>query len=247
MPVDWYAESFRLSLFVSPNWIRRPLFEEIAGVEPQEWTEKVQLQTRQETGLFFGGQLNIIQQPGVLIIQLADTPTRNINDPTALEYKKFYWIDKLVPALTIFDRISNNIRNLNSPVYRVGYAPTLIFPTNDRTSAMRTLKEMLPLLQFDPDIDTDLVWNINRPRRMEPVGVVNRLSRWNTLQAGFLRITGPELSALPLPPPTEFAARLELDINTPHSIQEMQADSIPGVIQTLRSLALEIADKGDIP
>jgi hypothetical protein len=243
MLVDWYAESFRLTVFVGPNWNRRPLFQELVGLAPQELSENVPLQQRQEAGIISGAQARVMQQPGRIDVLLSDIPTRNTINPAASDYKKFFWIDKLEPGVDLFDQITKNVGVIGAAAQRIAYVPTLLWPCDSTKIAMSTLQKMLPLVQFNPDIDTDLVWYINRPRDVEGIGTINRYSKWNIVQAGFLML-GAER---PSPPPTEFAARVELDINTSATNEEVRSNEILKMVQLLRSLALEIAEKGDRP
>jgi hypothetical protein len=248
MPVDWYAESFRLTFFVGSDWSLRPLLGDLAGVAPQEVAENAVVPIRQEASIISDAQLRVVQQPSRIDIVLSDIPTRNTNDPTAPDYKKFFWIDKLESGLRRFDQISANVGVIDVAVQRIAYVPTLIWPCDDIKAVMHALRETLPLVKFNPDIDTDISWRINRPRAIDGIGLINRLSQWNTLQAAYLRL--PALvEHRPIPPllPAVFAARVEIDINTAPSNDEITNNQVPKVIHLLRALALEIAERGDQP
>jgi len=107
----------------------------------------------------------------------------------------------------------------------------------------------LPLIQFNPDIDTDIAWQINRPRTIPEIGVINRLSKWGIIQSGFLDIQiGVPTQMITAPVnPSEFAARVQIDVNTSPEIREISSKAVPEIIAKLRSFALEIAEKGDTP
>jgi len=148
----------------------------------------------------------------------------------------------------LFDPIASKSAAQVSGVLRIAYAPVLIYPTQTAIEAMRTLKDMLSLIDFDPEKDTDISWQVNRPRFMES-GLVNRLSRWETLQAGFVEfVSGAAGAGFTPSQATEFAARLTLDINSDASrIVPIDDKNLPNMVSQLRSLAVEISEKGDLP
>jgi hypothetical protein len=246
---DWYAESFQLALFTGSNWAqRRSLFEELAGTPPVDVSERGQFQMRQEAGPFGNAYLRVSQHPARTDIFLTDFPNRNTTNPTAPDYRQFFWIDKSAAAISLFDSVIAKLPLFSLPVQRLAYLLTMIAPLTNAKSVVVALREKLPLLQFDPDVDTDVSWQINRPRTIPAIGVINRLSKWSMLlQASVFTAPLGIPHLLPIPPqPTEFAARVEVDVNTSSSIQEISGDAVPSIIATLRALALEIAEKGDI-
>lgn len=251
MAIDWYAERIQLALFVGPTWTRLPLFRLLTDIEPMDVSEQGQLQLRQEAGPLSDSYLAVIQRLGRVDIILSDFPSSNVTDKDAPSYKKFYWIDKLPPALARFDKLLARLPEFSSPLLRIGFIMALVYPTDDLRSAFGALKTSLPLVEFNPDIDADLVFHINRPRSIGGIGKINRLTKWGTLSAslGQMPISGrqpPPGIMLPVTP-TEFGARAEIDVNTSLENSEIAGSAIPSVITTLRSLAIEISENGDRP
>src|SRR5216683_1237103 len=245
---DWYAESFQLALFTGQNWVQqRSLFEALTGVSPVDISERGQIQVRQESGPFSSAYLRVQQQPSRTDIFLTDIPNRNTANPTAPDYKQFFWVDKLDAAVPLFDSVIAKLPAFSQSVQRVAYLLTMIAPVPNPEAAVAALREMLPLVQFDPELDTDISWQINRPRIVPEIGTINRLSKWNVLQAGVVAIPigMPQLGIsqlMTLPAqPTEFAARVELDANTSPLIQEISGEAVPSILARLRAFVLEIA------
>jgi hypothetical protein len=253
MPIDWYVESFRLTFFVGAEWTQRPLFAELTGIEPTERSEKtIPIPTRQESGGFGEVHVRTIQQPGRLDILMTDVPTRNVSDPEAPDYKAFFWIAKLVSAFAMFDEITAKVPHFTSPLLRIAYVPTLICRASDARGTMQLLRQALPLVQFDPEIDTDLFWQINRPRSVDGIGKINRVSKWNALQTHLVPVpisgvAGQQAAILAIPPLAEFAVRAEFDVNTAPTNPEISPDAVKNIINVLRSFAIEIAEYGDQP
>lgn len=89
-PLDgWLAESIRLSFLDIPGWTQRPIFGEVAGVEPTSTSVERMVQTQQEAGDVSHAFLNVMQQSNRIDIVLGDKPSQNTVDPLTPGYKPF--------------------------------------------------------------------------------------------------------------------------------------------------------------
>jgi hypothetical protein len=131
---------------------------------------------------------------------------------------------------------------------RIAYAMTLVHQTDTLRGAIISLRKHLPTIEFDPDNDLDLSFQINRPKRDEKGRLINRLARWDTIQVASLRVTVgniPPVPPLPSRPPI-WAARIYVDISTdanntsPYTGQELSE-----LADELRANAIRIAQNGD--
>jgi hypothetical protein len=247
MPADWYAESLRVTFFVANDWKQEPLFAAISGVPPQEAIERVPTQLRQETGGVAGAHLTVVQQVGRIDVVLSSVPT----NPSVPNENPFSWIGKFVDALAILDGLTDKAAAAVSSALRVAFAPILLSPTATLEEANASLSLLLPFVSFDPANDTDIVWQINRRRRTESWGLINRLARWEALQVqvGYIGLNqGAMPSAVPLSAAaTGCAVRLALDINTdPANVTPITGTAVKETIIELRSHAVEIAERGDL-
>jgi hypothetical protein len=243
MRTDWYAEIVRLSFFVTPEWKPRSLFAEATGVAADETTARPQMMFHQEMGAVEGSYLTVGQQYGRVDFVLSDHPSAFVAaDPT--HFKPFAWIGKLDEALAKFEQISRNAASLVGTITRVAYALTLVLPTETAANAMKVLKENLPRVDFDPEVDRDLIYQINHVRDGAG-GVMNRLARWETILSGAVQIAPNPVASVPILRGA-FAARAYFDISTSaeNAVPLATAD-LPHIIEELRSSALQLARDGD--
>lgn len=247
MSDEWYAESLRLSFLGMTGWKSREIFSEIAGTPPAQINAQPPLQLYQETGNISEAYLSVTQQTGRIDTVLADQPTRNTYDPTAPDYKPLFSIGPLKDGIEMFDAISSKTTSLVSDATRVAYALTLIRQMASVREAMLFLSKYLPTVDFDPDVDLDLTFQINRQTRDNKGLLINRFARWDTIQVASLRMSigGPPISPIPTAPPI-FAARLYVDISTDiNNTTPFTGTELSELVDEIRIYAIAIAEKGD--
>jgi hypothetical protein len=113
----------------------------------------------------------------------------------------------------------------------------------------RLLSKLLHSIEVDPENSEDIFWQINRPRASKSIsGRINRLSKWSVLQTRAMTIqVGGEASIAASAGPSQFAVRVDLDVNTPPSDESLPPDQIPLILDELWNSADEIAANGDVP
>ena len=167
-------------------------------------------------------------------------PVVGIAGPSA---KGFFWAGPLKECSEAFDHITVKAVRVVDGALRVAFSVTLVKQTETVADTMNALKEVLPTVDFDPEVDGDLVYQINRPRVGRLGHKLNRLGRWETIKTSFLSITTGV--AMPLPTPA-FAARVYADISTDENNTVLISEPVlSDVVAELQSEAFEIAVKGD--
>lgn len=249
MSDGWYVENLRLTFFEVADWTQHQIFSDIAGVVPAQLNAQPPMQLYQETGNVADAYLSVAQQGSRIDVVLSDQPTRNTVDPALPGYRPLYWIGSLAQSLDLFDRISAKTISLVSAATRVAYAISLVRQTDTVRDAIMFLRRYLPTIDFDPNNDLDLSFQINRPIRDNRGRLINRLARWDTIQIASMRITVgagvPSASPLPTRPPLS-AARIYVDINTDaNNTSPFTHPELSELVDELRAYAMHIAENGD--
>lgn len=246
MQGDWYAESLRLTFFVLPSWIQRSIFSEITGSPPAEQVVRPPVQFHQETGNALGAQFTVLQQAGRIDFILSDTPNPAGAGTAVQVPKAFFWAGPLRECTATFDRAVAAAVPVVASAMRVAYAIALLKQTETASSAMKVLKQAVPTVDFDPEIDSDFVYQINRPRVSRFGYKLNRLVRWEIIQSSILSITAG--AALPIPISAAFAARVYADVSTDEKNTKPLSEiiTLSEAVDEVRALALDIVHKGDM-
>ena len=243
----WYVENLRLTFFVGPQWAQRPLFVDLAGVSAAEVVARPQMQLHQETGNVLDAYLTVIQVPGRVDIVLSATPSAPVAKSASPDVKLFLFVGTLEESISTFSKIARNAASLIIHTVRVAYAITLLQPTDTIIAAQEILKSNLPTVNFDPQHDIDITYQINHPMVGRRGQKINRLAKWDALQASLVQITlGVGSPQPPSSMPSAFAARAYFDINTDaDNTIPLTESEVHEVIEELRSLAVELAQNGD--
>jgi hypothetical protein len=248
---EWLAESLRWTAIGPEIQVGEPLFEKLTGVKPQEQVNRPAQAQFTEAGVFRGFRISIAQQLGRVDVLFTDDPQANTIDPTRPNYKPFYSIGEYSVAATVAREIGRRLVDCFGPegtqkLAILAYGPILLRGVESVIDWNELLAIYLPNVRFDPKNDTDIFWQINRPRlSMIHSGKINRVSKWHVLAFQMIGV-------LPLTPQPlmrrKAALRLEMDLNfNPASLSPPSLDLIARGLDELYNMAAEIADKGDIP
>jgi hypothetical protein len=245
MSDDWYIESLRLTFFEVAGWTQRQTFTEISGVVPTQINAQPPMQLHQEVGDLGDAYLSVAQQGNRIDVILSDQPTRNIVDPALPGFKPLYWIGPFNQSIELFAPISARAVSLMSGAGRLAYAMTLVHNTATVRDAIISLRRYLPTVDFDPDNDLDLSFQINRPTRDKRGRLINRFARWDTIQVMSMLVAIPP--ALPMPSrPSISAARIYVDVSTDaNNTSSFSGSELSELVDELRSYAISVAQNGD--
>lgn len=244
----WITEAIRFSAFGELPPHGSSLLLDLFGVQPEQVNERPGQSFRQEAARHGRFRIIVSRNPGRLDVVFADLADANTSDPTRSDYKPFFEIgdyDDVLPLIR--PHIDQFVRSLKNPT-RLAYAPTLFAPARVQQEANRLLAAKLPHVCFDPDKDTDVLWQINRPRTIAGSRIqVNRVSKWHTILTQLFRI-GPPMPRVLQSHDAATAARVEIDINTPaDDPQALAGVDLMSITDELASLARELIEQGDIP
>jgi hypothetical protein len=255
---DWDAESVRVTLIGPAITGTQQRFAVVFGIEPEELVSRPAQKLVLEKGIVQGYRVNLNQQVGRLDLFLSDDPAVNTFDPSQASYKPFFSIGPFRAAFEVAGQLGSKLAEQfvggEHGIIRVGYAPVLFARAESRIEANRFLADLLPSVNFNPEVDSDILWQINRPRQSQRLDCrLNRLVKWQTLAS---MLTTAQLveggvmlgAGLPSPGLEKFTVRVEMDLNAfvPRTEEDL-AVVIRKLLAEFQTLASEIAEKGDVP
>jgi hypothetical protein len=135
---------------------------------------------------------------------------------------------------------------------RLAFGATLMQTVKERAEGYRLLAEYLPSVSLQPDVSSDFLFQINRPRVIDTeFGIrieINRLSKWFVARSSIRRVAVGPSGAMLAPEIVVDSARVELDINTSANYEGTYtgAEAVQ-LFPVLVGLATEVAEVGDIP
>jgi hypothetical protein len=245
--MTWTAESLRLTAFsTTPVTERVNWWHDLFGDAPETSTvsKKSGIAEVQEAGPL---------KPGRLALRIQINRIDWVWSPSEEQAPDFW------PSLGTFTEVVEGFVPLMQkwlaiapPLNRLAFGAVLMMPVDSREHGYRLLGERyLPALKIDPVGSSDLNYQINRPRpsRTLPNLAINRLSKWSVLfvRRHLLGVQGDTMRTDKGEEPRHFC-RLELDLNTaPIFDRDLAGSSLGPAFDELRALALEIAERGDIP
>ncbi|MFT4116549.1 hypothetical protein [Bradyrhizobium sp.] len=244
-PLDgWLAESFRLSFLGVPGWNQRAIFKDIAGTDPTSTSIQQMSQLHQEAADIGDVHLNVVQQQNRVDILLGDKPSQNTVNPLMPGYKPFFSMGPFRESLETFDGLTEKALGLFSNAMRVAYAIILIRPTSTPQESIRALHKLLPKVPIDPNNDSELVFQINRPVRDSNGLLINRIAKWEALQVTAVRLNafGGLIPTLPTPPAS--AAQIQIDVNT-DAANIVPLNNLSEIVRELRQNAVNLAGAGE--
>jgi hypothetical protein len=154
-------------------------------------------------------------------------------------------------ALEAFDRLMMRWLENCPALSRLAFGAIVFESVRDRTEGYRRLAERLHAVHLDPEGSSDFLYQINRPRNSTAVDTlrINRLSKWSVARfVPFSLMIAPQsIQSFPAIGGEE-ACRIELDINTAAEfVGELPPTRLPQLFEELKSLAIELITRGDIP
>jgi hypothetical protein len=244
----WLAESLRFTGFPSPTaeYSEPTWWENLVGENPERRVSQPKTNTMLEQGNFGDNQLVLSLNP--LRIDWRLVP----REASGSEMQTIPTIGSFSDSLPRFLKLINRwIQEGMCPqLKRMAFGAILFFPVNDRLSGYEAISKYLASVKLVGATSTDFLYQINRPRNSKsnvPNLIINRLSRWSVMA-----VQGALMGIRPGMVEARFgsessACRLELDINTDAKFSGSLPDELRfAIMEELTSLAVEIAEKGDI-
>ena len=247
--VEWLGVQARITVFHPDEALARGL-SEWWGNAFGEPPEKIETKPREHSQLVSGTVAY-----GQLAINAGQGRTDFILGPNseALTESNPIWP---VPAIGSYRQMMNNMTEpvgkwleSSPPVYRLAVGARLLAPGPELDAVHSVLSVFLPELNLRGLATPDFTFRVNRARSAtsSPGVLINRLATWSIAEGQSVAIAPNR----PLPPATrvQYAAHLELDINTrPNDPGERFGinTSLP-ILDELIGFAIEIAEQGDKP
>jgi hypothetical protein len=236
----WLAESLRFTAFTASPHQPSDLFRELTGNDPEEEVRRAPLGILQEQGAYGGNRLVLVQDRTHIDLLLAMAP----NSPE-LGRHGFVTVGNYEEAISSFESVVSDWLDAAPEVNRIALGVILLLPFETDREAYAALQSMIAI-EFDPVTDSDVTWQINRPRRSEadPGLMLNRLSNWSVVKL----VTFQLAEAAPRPSGQSVSLlRLQLDINTPGGRSDpLDKPRLFPLWKEFRALGAEIAKSGDI-
>jgi len=250
---SWLAQQLRLTAFTYDTSVgdHTAWWHVVTGESPAETATKLK-----EHQFFAAGETG----KGKLLLNRSLPRVDWLYGPTEREHDPPLILPSTGPfreELRFFSDLMHKWLDVSPPVYRLALGGLLYLPAESREDGYTHLKRYLPALTIDPIGSSDLLYQINRPRRSgSKEGLeINRLSKWSVISLIRARLTvGPELLASSDVTRLEFGGRLELDVNSSIAekgdIREMNAlatHELHSLLDELAVFSQEIAREGDVP
>jgi hypothetical protein len=243
---EWLALQTRLTTFHTEGADAPDLvswWQEAFGSEPERAESRHTEQSFQVSGPLAGNQLTVDSSPGRtdFVLEPGGVPVRTINadwsvPSTGLHYEA---------TGAMVEPVGHWLKT-GAPVHRLALGALLLMPSKDLISVYRLLSNFLPGINLDGVSTPDFLFRVNRPRnsRRRPDTIINRLAAWSTAHGQSITI-GADQRQLTTGP-VQYAAHLELDINTQTRRETSFRPEISfELLQELIELATEIAEQGD--
>ncbi len=160
------------------------------------------------------------------------------------------WIGPFPDCLILFRELTSKWFPLCPKITRLAFGAVLFSPVVDRATGYKRLSAYLPTVQLDPEGSSDFSYRINRPRN-SCTGIpglrINRLSRWAITTFETFTIAVAPSTPSPLKPvEREFAARIEVDINTsPDFGTILPQEKVQDIFEELVGMGMEVIKEGD--
>ena len=246
---NWLTETVRVTLFPSPgSAINTPdtWWEQYTGLTPENITKH----PKDGTTLTMGR----LQDEDISLI-LSVKPDR-IDWQLIPENTSVSGLSTIGPLDTVLDYLLNPtsrfLEQSGISIQRIAYGAIQLLPTESKIASYETLDNLLHNLKIDPEESSDLIYQINRPRKSNVDNDLdlNRLSKWSAIVGrGYLLSPShdDEEAQVAQAISSIHACKLELDINTSATrTTPLHSENINKIVVELTELGKEIAENGDI-
>ena len=245
---EWLALQTRLTTFHPEgrdvldlmSWWR-----EAFGSDPDHTESNRSEQSFQVRGQLSGNQLTVDGSPGRtdFVLEPGGEAVRTIHADWAVPAIGFYHEATGAMAVPVGNWLKTGV-----PVHRLALGALLLMPSQDLGSVYRLLSHFLPGVNLNGVATPDFLFRVNRPREStrRPDTIINRLAAWSTAHGQSITIGAGEGQLTT--GPVQYAAHLELDINTQTGRDfPFELDVSVELVHELIELANEIAERGDKP
>ena len=244
---DWKVEHLRATTFIRARSmdeiVKDEWWEKVFNSRPKDEQINYQLGVKMQKGEHDGNGLTVQNQSNRVDWILA-AGKQMPNEPQLNTIGSL--LDTLKPLLEVVERWSN----VCPPVNRLAFGAALVRRVTDERRGCEEILQFLPDLSLNPDSVSDLFYQINRRRKSTSDAgmMINRISKWSIMRTSTVRFTVNNTGSSISPPEQEgYMRRLDLDINTAPSNNDIHTSNTYPIFKELTECGREIASKGDIP
>jgi hypothetical protein len=245
MTLEWSVETLRVSLFST----------EVVSLGPDDWkgltgkdtpdAEQKVVGRHTMSGPFLGGQFSLSASGSRLdCILAALVPSDPI--PQAYIPTVGHWPDvcrEFVAATEPW------LAATGAPIVRIAFGAVLLGPQPSLDDAYKSLFGTLKSLKGDPTKMRDLIFRVNWPVNSTSVNglTINRLTTWAVVRVQFKLLVETGANVILDETPGSYFVRLEIDHNTTQRTDPFDKNGLSAIYKELTKLALENAEKGELP
>ncbi len=155
----WRAESFRASV-ASVSFTPTPIFRDLVGRLPDETTTRPSQNMMQEIGSVNDSRLTVAQTAHQLDMIMSDKPEANLSDPNRPDYRPFFWVGDVKPAVQEFMQLIERLVKLKPATSQVTIAFAGIVEAGSEADAVDVVNSTRPGLGLDPNADHDISFQV---------------------------------------------------------------------------------------
>ena len=240
----WLSEVFRLTAFLQDDDVDfSSWWSQITGEEPSNRNSQPKIKVFQDEGPYAGGHLVMGKQPGRVDWLFFPSFDLQLGVP---DYRELLPFEK---GQEVFNEIAKRWLEISPELKRIAFGTILNHPVDNRTMGYSELSTYLPDVIIDTENSSDFIYQINRRRPSKVIEglVINRLSKWLVAIVEINRISIAPVNDLPNLKDKRYFSRVELDINTIQTYQNvLPKEKYYNIYNELVDLAVEIKEKGDV-
>jgi hypothetical protein len=244
MALEWKVESLRLSLFSSEvvklgvdDW------KALTGKDTPEIEQKV-IGQHTMAGPLLEGRISLSASGSRLDCILAAPPP---TDPAQTYVPVFgHWPDTWKELVGVTEPW---VAGTGVPIVRMALGAVLLSPQPTLDEAYKSLLGSLKSLQGDPAKMRDLLFRVNWPVNSTAVTglTINRLTTWAVIRLQYKVLVDTGANVLVENAPVSHFVRFEMDHNTDPRTEPFDKTRLSAIYKELMNLALENAEKGELP
>jgi len=238
----WKISTLRFTFFPKENFLfDENLWIKLFNNPPENITQQPKFKIMHYEGKYDSGNFVIDIDP--IRVSIIYISSKNSN--------QFISLGEFKESKLVFQSIIERWFSIKECpiVNRIGFGGIFLIPVLTKVEGYKTINKFLPSLKIDVENSTDLLYQINRPRRstVNDNLIINRLMKWSvfnleaSIDQPFIKSQSQKIVS------REIGVRLEFDINTHVDYQgQFSPEQQKVIFDELNNLGDEISEKGDI-
>ncbi len=232
---DWDVDGLRVTLFrPGGGGVPSSLWEEVTGRSPESIDSRPQQQMTTVRGDVGGNTFTLAIRP-----ERADW----LVHPRIVQSGGLSLLTQPESSVSLLGAATESSLKSLGPIHRLAYGVSLIRLTDSDEAAILELSRFLTHVDLSAG-GSDLLFQINRRRRLTSSVTVNRLAKWSVGTIGGIQVDLASPALVNAQDPL-YVRKLDLDMNTVPGAA-IGKDRVPELLEALVRMAAEIAREGDV-